>query len=245
MSGALPFAPPATTAAIERRLNWRAVPLAVFVLLLALLAAIAMVQLRAPHVPLQGLPDTQEIRIARGLAHGRLLETAGPWRFYSSLLGDGAMFPTTTAETREAARQVGDLLLAAPAWARSDPRFPSATASLALLGGRHREAERLYRSVADRAPGYGEAQLGVGVALALRASKADSPRYRRSLQLAALAHLLAVAPEDPAYPAALYDRVMLLRAVGRHDDARRSAELYRLNDPSSAWALNLETTTAE
>ena len=239
MSGALPLAPPATTSAIERRLNWRVASLGLFLVFLVLLTGLAIFQLRAPRVPLQGLPQTPEIRIATGLAHGRLLETSGPLRFYSSLIGDGAMFAETPAETREAARQVNDLLQRAPEWAHADARFVAASAALSLLRGRRREAERLYRSALDRAPGYGEAHLGIAVSLALRAEKEASPRFQRSLRLGALAQLLAVTPEDPAYPAALYDQVVLLRAVGRHTEADGALTLYRLHDPSSSWSQSL------
>lgn len=178
--------------------------------------------------------------MATGLARGRLTEANGPLRFYSALLGDGAMGVPSMPETREAARQIGDLLNRAPEWAHADPRFTAARGSLALVRGRTRQAERLFRSAVDRAPGYGEAHLGVAMALMLRAETEVAPRFRRSLRLGALAHLLAVAPEERAYPAALYDRIVLLRAVGRDDEARRTMDLYRLHDPSSTWVQKLE-----
>lgn len=239
MSGALPLAPPAVASEIERRLNWRVFPLACFVLMMVSLTVLASLQLASRPATLTGLPDSREIRLAGTFAYGRLLDSTGPLRFRSALLGDGAIGAPALKETRDAARRVGEMLNAVPKTSRADPRFVSARASLALVSGRRREAERLYRAALDRAPAYGEAHLGLGAALALRADAERSHRLQRSLRLAALAHFVAVAPGDPAYEAALYDRVVMLRAVGREEEARRVAGAYALHDATSPWALRL------
>lgn len=102
------------------------------------------------------------------------------------------------------------------------------------------EAERLFRRAVEIAPSYGEARLGFGVTLALRAEVEGGGERSRGLRLRAVSQLAAVAETDPVHDEALYDRVVLLARVGRVEEARHWARRYAARDPGSAWTIHLE-----
>jgi tetratricopeptide (TPR) repeat protein len=211
-----------------RRLAALAFPLA-----LVALGAIAVVALRMPARIVTGLPDDPGLAAVRQRVHGRLAVAPRELRFHSTLLGEGGAPDAALAE--DAARA----LRAARAPWPPDPRRAAAVATLELAAGRPAEAERLYRQALELAPSYGEARVGLGVTLALRATGEGNSEQARGLMLRAISQFAAVAERDPAYVAALYDRAVLLAGVGRLDEARRHADTYLSLDPTSAWALAL------
>lgn len=208
----------------------RPLPALAFLLALVALGAIAVVALRMPVRIVTGLPDDPAIVAAHRRVHGRLAVATGGLRFHSTLLGEGGTPDVALAEL--AARE---LRAARGPWP-PDPRRLGALAALELASGRLAPAERLWRQALDLAPSYGEARVGLGVTLALRASSEGYSEDARGLRLRAISQFAAVAQADPAYPAALHDRALLLVYVGRAEEARRWTDAYLALDPTSRWA---------
>jgi hypothetical protein len=218
-------APPPVPAAVEeigRRIRWPLLPALVFLGIMAALAVVAAIAIRSDPPIHSGLPEDPDVAAAAALVRG----DPGSWgglRFHSSLL-DRSSIGTTAgdAERRRSAdpepgsRARADGLLArAQARHRGDPRIAAARASLALLAGDLGAAERGYRSIVDGKPGYGEARLGLGMTLALRAARETDELEARRLDLQAIGQFAAVRRQDPAFAAARHNRVVLLRKVGR------------------------------
>ena len=132
-------------------------------------------------------------------------------------------FETVVAEN---AQRAESMVSAAQHRHAADPRVLAALGSLALVQSRHRTAEAAYRAALDRNGHYGEARLGLGVALARRAWLDSAPLKPRSLELAALAQFMAVPDNDPCRLEALYNRAVLLRRVGRNELALNAARAY-------------------
>src|SRR5438132_481463 len=110
---------------------------------------------------------------------------------------------------------------------------------LGLARRRFEHAARGYRRALLLAPYYGEARLGLGMALALDAEREVNPLEQRSLRLQAIAQFAAVPEYDPVHAHALYDRTLLLAVVGRRAEAERKARDYMRLDGQSAWAESL------
>ena len=222
--------------ALPRRFAWPALRVLAFLGLIGGLAVVALMsQIARPRL-LTGLPDDPDLRAAQQLMRDRTLPKDGSLRWTSALLGEGGtsgMFPTL--ERQRAQRAAGYVASAQKrrAW---DARVSSAAAALALVQSDYRGAERGYRAAIDRNAHYGEARLGLGITLALRARFERGALRPRTLLLAAIAQFAAVPARDPARPHALWNRAMLLREVGREDEARRIAAAYLLIDGRSTWA---------
>jgi hypothetical protein len=118
-----------------------------------------------------------------------------------------------------------------------EPRIVAAFGALDLVSGSLERAEQRYRAAADRAPGYGEARLGLGVTLALMGARAASERERRRMMLQAIAQLAAVRARDPMAEVALYDRVLLLERVGRREESARLRAEFRRGHSGSEGPL--------
>ncbi len=235
-----PVALPATpVAAFERRLRWPALPALMFLGLMIVLAVVGISASRSRPEPITGLPDDAGLLAARVVVHDRVLPPLGTLRLRSSLLGVGGVPRVFAPVVAENALRAQTLVTGAQHRHARDPRVSAALGSLALVLGRHRAAEAAYRAALDRNGSYGEARLGLGVALARRAWLAPAPLKPRSLELAALAQFMAVPDADPCRLEALYNRAVLLRRVGRNDEARRAARRYLAEDGSSAWAERL------
>jgi len=125
-----------------------------------------------------------------------------------------------------------------------DARLRLALAHLTLAQRTYRDAERAYRAIIDHGDRAPEAHLGLGVALQQQALLDPEPLHSRGLTLQAIAQFAAVRPGDPAFEAALYDRALLLAAVGRGAEARRFAQDYVELDRSSPWAARLAQAVA-
>src|SRR5438477_6154867 len=176
---------PVPLADLERRLQWRMAPMVGFIAIVIGLAAVAVISELVPPAQVSGLPSDPDLAIAQSLAAGRVLAPSGPLRWRCELLGEGgvsgAFTPLELGRAALAARYVSR----SRARHRWDVRVVAAAAELEVVAGAWRSAEHEFRAVLDRAPGFGEARLGLGVALALRADRAPAPFSPRALRLAA------------------------------------------------------------
>jgi hypothetical protein len=233
---ALPTAP---VVELERRLRWPALPALAFMAIMLGLVVVALVTSRPRPVPDAGLPDDPELRAARVIVAGRVLPSLGTLRMRSSLLGQGGVPLAFDDVAVEHAARAQAIVTAAHARHATDARVGAALGALAMVQGQHRDAETAYRAALDRHPTFGEARLGLGIALARRAWLAPAPLKPRALELAALAQFLAVPEGDPCYLEALYNSAVLARRVGRQETALQAARAYLLEDRDGPWAERL------
>ena len=234
--------PSVPVAEIERRLQWRALSVFAFMGIMAGLAGVAVVsQVTRPRL-VTGLPDDADLRAATALVGGRTLHETGRLRFTSALLGEGGVGEAFTPLEQMRARRAELLATRARDRHRWDARAWAALGALEVVQGNWRGAERSYRAALDRTPHFGEARLGLGVTLALRARLSPEPFRPRALELAAIAQFAAVPEGDPAYEPALWNRAALLTQVGRADEARQIAAVYLVRDATSPWADALRRT---
>lgn len=211
----------------------------IFLAMLAGLGLVAALSLLTPKRTITGLPDDPDARSAAALVRERFRMGAGALRFRSSLTGEAwPGWPFSVADAAAAA-QAEAMLERARARRPLDPRLVASLAHLDVGRRRLTRAEDRYRRALVLVPHYGEARLGLGVALALRAENDADPLEQRSLRLQALAQFAAVLPADPEYPDALHDRALLAALVGREPEAERWAREYLLHDSTSTWAESL------
>jgi tetratricopeptide (TPR) repeat protein len=211
----------------------RPLPALGFLLALLALAALALSTLRTPPRIITGLPEGPRFERMRASLWNRFRVETGELRLRAALLGDEGETDAALAIAAEAP------VLAALAHRPYDPRLHAALAFVNLAARRLTTAERHYREALELTPTYGEARLGLGVTLALRAAAEGDDARARGFRLRAISQLAAVPEADPCYQAALYDRVLLLLRVGRVDEARRWARAYFERDPGSPWAVVL------
>lgn len=210
-----------------------------FVVILAALAVIALVGVyhRAPSV--RGMSDNPGARAAIAALGGPLAVSSGDLRFETSLDPGSGAPPRPGGPGTHALASAESLLVAARKRRPSDPRLDCLLGHLDLARHRYENAERRYAAALGQASRYGEARLGLGVALALRAQTEGDLRRTRALNLRAIAQLAAVDEGDRFYLPALYDRVILLGRVGRSSEAVARARRYLEIEPRSVWAAAL------
>jgi tetratricopeptide (TPR) repeat protein len=235
----------APVAEIERRLHWRVLGIAGFLLLILILAVMAAVSVLIPARLVAGLPDDPEVTTATALLHSRLPMRAGVLRFRSALTGEAPPGAVFDAEAERLIERAARSLARARARHRGDPRLAVALAHLDLARQRYALAEHRYRAVTDRGVDSPEARLGLGVALARQADAERDALRARALRLEALAQLVAVDPRDAAFEPALYDRALLLAAIGRRAEALRVAGKYAARDSVSPWTERLRRGLAD
>lgn len=224
---------------LERRMQWRFVSVIVFGGLMVALAVAAALSLLAPRRIITGLPDDPDAALARALMRSGAPPATGELRFESALTGESRPGFWLPAEAAAAAERAQASIERARRRARFDPRLIAALGHVELARRMFGHAEDHYRVALEIGPHYGEAHLGLGVALALRGETEADPLRQRGLRLEALAQFIAVREGDPAYLDALYDRARVLEQLGRSDEARAIARAYLRRDPSSAWARSL------
>ncbi len=232
-----PTAAPPLAREFERRVNWGALPAILFLVMLVSLAAIAAYSTFAAPRTAHGMPADPDVDAARALLAGHMNSPAQDLRFTSSLTGDVGPLPVAPDPDRlAAARERLERVLERHAF---DPRALTALAHVELALRRGRRAEAHYRLALEFAPHYGEARLGLGLALAQRSYATADTHERRRLQLRALAQFAAVSEDDPVYLAALHDRAMMALFAGRRQAAERLGEQYFARDPDGPWAVRL------
>jgi tetratricopeptide (TPR) repeat protein len=216
-----------------------ALPALGFAAALVVLAALALLMLRARPVIVTGWPDSPAgQRAFAALAHQLPLET-GELRLRSVLKeeADDPDQPPAAA----ALATLSDAIAERP----RDPRLRAAEGLVDLAGRRFDSAARHYQHALSLAPSYGEARLGLGVTLGMKAADESDGSRARGLRLRAISQFAAVPEGDPCRALAIYDRALLLERVGRKEEAWRWAEDYLRGDPGSAWSLALKQEVQE
>jgi len=219
--------------------SWNTRAVVLFVVILTLLMGIGLASSLYRPAPPSGLPSDPSVVAALELLGGSIEVEAGDLRFASST-GESRGVPNFADSAR--ARRLTEAafrLEQGRAKHRFDPRFDCLLGHVALASDRLELAERRYRAALSLTPRYGEARLGLGVALARQAATDGERASERALRLQAIAQFAAVEEHDPFYRPALYDRVLLLLDVGRMAEARRLAEHYASLEPGSAWTASL------
>lgn len=235
---ALPLAPPAdggTRRFLARALAWPATSTVAFGAMLVGLLSLGVAGLVEPvHHP-TGLPDDPDVSAARELLPGGLPLPVPALELPNALTGHSV--PPGGAETSFAPLAAARAhLLAAAVRHPRDVRLDAAVGHVSLAALRIDDAIASYGAALGRERHYGEARLGLGVALATRAWLAPSEDERRELTLEALGQIANVEPADPVYGAALFDRAHLLSQVGRGAEARRLLADELAERPRGPWA---------
>lgn len=215
------------------------------VLILAGLLAVALLgRSRRPEV-VTGMPEDPGVTAALAVMAGSVLVWSGDLRLESSWTTDEhgprpglplGLRPGDSGRITEAERW----LLEAQQRRPRDARVDGLLGYLEVVRHRYERGEERYRAAVEKSPGYGEARLGLGVTLALRARTEGDTRRARGLVLEAIAQLAAVTEQDPFFLPALYDRILLLQQVGRGEEARRLANRYIELEPAGAWSGSLQ-----
>jgi hypothetical protein len=223
----------------------RSISGAVFLAVIATLLAIAAGSLFLPTASVEGVPNDPSARAARDLMWRRLVPPAGGLRFASAFTGEaiepGVPRPGESALLDRAAELLWRSVRAHPL----EPRSLAALGHVELARRRPERAARYYRRAIDLRAHCSEARLGLGVALALEADRTADALERRALELAALAQFTAVDSRSARWLDAQFDRVILLRRVGRRAEADLAARAYFARDTASAWAARLREGPAE
>lgn len=216
-------------------LAWRPGPTWIFVgMLLGLLMLGVIVQNSEPPRP-AGLPDDVAVDEARAMLADGLPIPTREFFLVTTLAGVAPpVSPDSLPLGRLAAARAR--LLEAARRHPGDPRLTTSLAHVDLAAGRLAVAERSYYSVLRSSPGYGEARLGLAVTLALRAEEEVAPIRVRARRLAAIGQVANVERGDPAYGAAVVDRLLLLRLVGREAEAQRVAAEALAAGLDEQWA---------
>jgi len=183
-----------------------------------------------------GLPSDAAVDSARAALHGALPVATMGLRFVSSFDTDEADRPDSMTASLAAASR---WMAVARARLPLEPRAACLSAHLDLAADRLDQAEHFYRAALALSPRYGEARLGLGVALARRAATEGDERSVRALELQATAQFASVQEDDRFYLPALYDRALMLARVGRAEEARQVARRYAALEPGSAWTTTL------
>jgi len=224
-------APPAITgapaaAAPKAAPPWPVASTIGFALMLVSLTTVALISLFTPVQIVTGMPDDPDVAAARELVTNRVAVAGKDLQFVSALgiaSGRSGTEPDLVVadRTQRCARAEARLRMA-QSRRPNDARLLAALGHLALATDRLETAEHRYRDALRRAASYGEARLGLGMALALRAETTDDP-MARTLTLESLAQFAAVPERDPCHGVALANRIVLLRRVGRASEAERLA----------------------
>lgn len=229
--GPAPQIAPLALAEIERRLQWRAMPVIMFVCILSVLLGTVLWPHLVPPPHLVGLPDDPDVFAAALAVRGRVALPPGELRFRSSLTGPLAPGARPAADEYSRLGHARRLLERARPRLGGDPRWMAARAALDLVGHRYDVAERHYRQALERSTNYPEARLGLGLALALEAEIERHPLTQRRRLLEAIAQLAAVPRTAPESEDATFDRVLLLERVGRRVEAASLARMWLAREP--------------
>lgn len=216
-------------------LAWSRSATLLFAALLLGLLALALWSWLAPVEHPRGLPDDPDVAAARELMTDGLPLSVPDLVLATSIAGESRWIaPDSVAEGRLAAAR--DRLTRAAGRHPDDVRIDVAIAHLELAARRLDDAIPRYRESLDRFPRYGEARLGLGVALITQGVFDLDPDLGRARAFEALGQFANIDRGDPAYEAALYDRVVVLGRVGRVREASRLLRRELDANPGGAWA---------
>jgi len=222
-------------ALLSHALRWPAASTITFGAMLAGLLALGVAGIVAPVRHPEGLPDDPDVRAARELLPSGLPLTV-PVLVLPNALAERSVATTDIAPAFGPLAAARAHLLAAAARHPRDARLDAALGHVSLAALRIDDALAEYHAALGRERHYGEARLGLGIALATRAWFASSNEERRVLQLEALGQIANVEPSDPVYGAALFDRAHLLGQVGRRAEGRKLLEAELVARPAGPWA---------
>lgn len=236
----MPRSPGGRAPRLPASLAWRPGPTLLFVAMLLTLLAIGIAAKHSKPARPSGLPDDPGVADARSMLAGGLPIPTPDYFLVTTLAGASpAVSPDSVPIGRLVAARgrLRDAELRHP----GDPRLTVAIAHVDLAAGRFAAAERAYRAALRSASGYDEARLGLAVALALRSEQEAEPIRVRARRLAALGQLANIghadAPgDDPMLGAAVVNRLLLLHAVGRRDEAARVAAKALASGLAEPWA---------
>jgi tetratricopeptide (TPR) repeat protein len=216
-------------------LAWLRSATLLFATLLLGLLALGLWGWLAPVERPHGLPVDRDVAAAQELLTGGLPLALPDLVLATTLAGESRWTPPDSLPIARLAAARNRLSRAAGRHP-NDPRLMVSIAHLELAGLRTDRAVEHYRETLDRAPHYGEARLGLGVALTARSLVDPDPERGRVRALEALGQFANVDPADPAHAAALYNRALLLTRVGRTGEGVRLLEGELAARPTGPWA---------
>jgi hypothetical protein len=230
---------PSPAAEFEKRMRWGAWPTVLFIANLVALTAAAIVSLTMrPRHPM-GLPEDAAARESAARLIGRVPVASAGLRFRASVLGGEVPDRQPGPAERRLADSVRVTFERLRRLQPFEPRVHAALAALDLVQHRDAEAAAGYRWACELAPHYGEARLGLGVALARLAEREPGLMQQRALRLAAVAQFAAVDSVDAEYPLALANRALLLSGTGPRLEAVRFATAALAREPDGPHAASL------
>jgi tetratricopeptide (TPR) repeat protein len=217
---------------------WRSATLLFVTLLLGLLT-FGLWGWLAPVDRPHGLPADRDVAAAQDLLTGGLPLALPDLILATTLAGESRWIPPDSLPVARLAAAHERLLRAAGRHA-DDPRITVSIAHLELAGLRTDRAIQHYREALDRSPHYGEARLGLGIALTAGSLVDSDPERGRVRALEALGQFANVDAADPAHAAALYNRALLLSRVGRTAEAIQLLQHELAVRPSGPWAARYQ-----
>jgi hypothetical protein len=237
MSPDHPIHPHGTTT-MPAALRWSIGPTLAFAAMLVALLAMALWARWVPPARPSGMPADPEVTAARDALGGELPLPVRGLVLVSGFAGESPRVDPDSVPLGRLTAAHGLLAVAARRHP-GEPRLATALTHLELAAGRFERAEMDYRVVLDRVPHYGEARLGLGIALALRAGW--DPRRMpgstdRGPALEALAQFANVDRDDPAHWAALFDAALVATTVGRSGAAEAAIDEALAGGVPAEWA---------
>ena len=206
-----------------------------FATLLLGLLALGLWGWLAPVERPHGLPADHDVAVAQELLTGGLPLALPDLVLATTLAGESHWTPPDSLPIARLAA-ARERLARATGRHDNDPRLLASIAHLELAGLQPDRAVQHYREALDGSPHYGEARLGLGVALTARSLIDPDPERGRVRALEALGQFANVDPADPAYAAALDNRALLLSRVGRTGEGVRLLERELAARPTGPWA---------
>jgi len=189
----------------------------------------------APVERPRGLPTDRDVAAAQELLAGGLPLALPDLVLATTLAGESRWIPPDSLPIARLAA-AHERLLRSAGRHPNDPRITVSIAHLELSGLRADRAVQLYREALDQSPHYGEARLGLGIALTARSLVDPDPERGRVRALEALGQFANIDPADPVHAAALYNRALLLSRVGRTREGVQLLERELAARPTGQWA---------
>jgi hypothetical protein len=220
----------------DASLAWSRSATVLFAGLLIGLLAVGLWSWLAPVAHPHGLPDDPDVARAREMMVDGLPRVVLPeFVLVTSLAGETRWMPPDSVPVGRLAA-CRERIVRASDRHPGDVRLDATVAHLELAGQRLDDAMLHYRQALERSPHYGEARLGLGIAMVTLSLRDADPDLARKRALEALGQFANVDRVDPVYLAALYDRVLLLTYVGRTREAARLLDREPAIPNTGLWA---------